>query len=215
MAIPLKTIILVPINLDDLVEFAELQDQRKVCGWDHETEVINTWRDKQKQKLKALFWVVIEDNLSTVSPEDNKNRSVRIGHVSLDSESNPPDPELAREDKTILTIRSFFILPQYQSGGFGRRVMEIVETLATKEPYGSPQCKAIALTTLHKRYLYDDSPEWGGIYKHLSRGKPPFSLEEWYEKLGYVRWKTEPRYPERTIDGRDILKVASFMRKTL
>ncbi|KAE8155338.1 hypothetical protein BDV25DRAFT_146502 [Aspergillus avenaceus] len=112
-----------------------------------------------------------------------------------------------------MTIHSFFILPDYRAYGLGRHAMRLAEALAVEEPYGSPNCRAIALTGLSKRYIYDDAPEWRGIWPRLGMEVPSFSIQEWYEKLGYVSWKEEPLYEETALDGEVIPLVEAFMKK--
>ncbi|KAL1961490.1 hypothetical protein VTN77DRAFT_1669 [Rasamsonia byssochlamydoides] len=181
---------LTPINLDNPSEYTELRHQRIICGWDFSDDKLRKWPS------------------SSTATE-----LVRAGHISLDSYCDPPDPELATSDKTIMTIQTFFILPEYRGTGLGRQAMDLVESMATKEPFGSPQCNFITVNTLSKRYLRDEWPEWRGIWKDLTREPPAFSNQEWYERRGYVQWKEEPRYHERTRDGREVVLVASFLRK--
>jgi hypothetical protein len=33
--------------------------------------------------------------------------------------------------------------------------------------------------------------------------------------MGYVKWKEEPMYPEKLLDGTEIMMMASFLRKEL
>ena len=37
--------------------------------------------------------------------------------------------------------------------------------------------------------------------------------EDWYTRMGYVKWKQEPRYEETLADGSKFLLVCVFMRK--
>lgn len=205
---------LVPINLDNPSEFTELQRQRIICGWNHSDADIRKWREKQREGLKSFFWITLPAAASSTG-STTTTEPVRAGHISLDSYCDPPDPELARSDKTIMTIQNFFILPEYRGSGLGRQAMDLVESMATKEPFGSPQCKFITVNTLSKRYFYDEGPEWKGTLKDLAREPPAFSNQEWYERRGYVQWKEEPRYEERTRDGSVVVLVASFLRKAV
>jgi hypothetical protein len=93
--------------------------------------------------------------------------------------------------------------------------MHLVEELAVREPYGSPGCRAITLTALSKRYLYEEGPEWRGVWERMGVEMPGFSIQEWYEKLGYVAWMEKPVYEERALDGGVIRLVEAFMRKEL
>lgn len=172
---------LVPIDLNDVDQRAEFKQQRVVCGWDYFDESLQRFIEKQEKKLKSLFWITVPGNAddkkvngeeSPVIQEANGHASsshIRAGHISLDSYTDPPDPELAREDRSILTVQTFFILPEYRSGGLGRAAMDLVEALATQEPYGSPQCHTLALTTVSKKHILIDAPEWKGIWKKFGR----------------------------------------------
>lgn len=199
---------LVPLDLSNQDDFLELQRQRKVCGWDYITEKIQYWQEKQNEGVKSPFWIVIADSASPAL--------VRIGHVSLDSFCDPPDQDLARADRTVMTIQSFFILPEFQEKRLGRKVVQLLERMAKEEPYGSPKCKFIAINTLHKRYHYENGPDALGIWELLDgHKKPKFCMEEWYERLGYVRFKEAPRYPEVLRDGSSVMITSAFLRKPL
>jgi GNAT superfamily N-acetyltransferase len=186
------------IDLHKQQDFDDLIVQRKICGWSFSEEVIAKWRDLADKGLKTIFWIVLPDQ------EDPK-----VGHVSLASKAEPHDPDLAQEDKSVMTISSFFILPQYRGGGIGRKVMDLMEDMATKEPYGSPNCKAIAIDTFSYKYYDHSHPLWEMTKKHLE--KQP-SNQLWYERRGYVRFTEKPRYVEKTIGG-DIIFDAAFLRK--
>jgi hypothetical protein len=91
--------------------------------------------------------------------------------------------------------------------------MRLVEEMAVVEPYGSPRCRFITLNAQSKRYLYDEGPEWRGLWARLGMTPPAFSIQEWYESLGYVSWKEEPLYEERTLDGEVVKLWEAYMRK--
>ncbi|KFY18307.1 hypothetical protein V491_04798 [Pseudogymnoascus sp. VKM F-3775] len=196
-----------PVNLHDTDQFAELQKQRVICGWSFEEKTLETWRDKQQVGVKSLFWITIPDS----STKDNHR--IRAGHISLNTYCDPPELDLARADKSVLTISSFFLLPEYRAYGLGKRVMALVEEIAVIEPYGSPRCRFITLTALSNRHLYDDGPECRGVWEKLGIPPPSFSIKEWYEKLGYVSWKEEPLYDEIGLDGQVVWLWEAFMRK--
>lgn len=130
-----------PVNLHNPEEFRALQEQRVLCGWNYDHTVIEKWSRMMDNKQKSLFWIHEPD------------QDARIGHVSLDCITDPPNPDLANPDKSVMTIATFFILEQYRSHGFARQAMDILEAWAIEEPWGSPNCKAIALTTLDRRLL--------------------------------------------------------------
>jgi GNAT superfamily N-acetyltransferase len=188
------------IDLHKQQDFNDLIVQRKICGWNFSEEVIAKWRDLADKGLKTIFWIVLPDQ------DDPK-----VGHISLASKAEPHDPDLAQEDKSVMTISSFFILPQYRWGGIGRKVMDLMEDMATKEPYGSPNCKAIAIDAFSHKYYDHSHPLWEMMKEHLE--KQP-SNQLWYERRGYVQFNEKPRYVEKTIGG-DIIFDATFLRKEL
>lgn len=93
--------------------------------------------------------------------------------------------------------------------------MGLVEELAVTEPYGSPRCRFVTLTGLSKRYVYDEGPEWRGMWARIGMTPPSFSVQEWYEQLGYVSWKSEPLYEEKALNGEVIKLWEAFMRKEM
>jgi GNAT superfamily N-acetyltransferase len=230
---------LLPINLNDPAQHAGFKQQRVICGWDYSDEALQMFIEKQEKRLKSLFWIMIQRKVQAngkqesgddvfvtqdangYAADDNAVSSsatlftIRAGHISLDSYTEPADPELALEDRSIMTVQTFFILPEYRTGGVGRAAMDLVEELATQEPYGSPHCHTLALTTVSKKHIEIDAPEWRGLWKKCGLDVPPFSNETWYEKLGYVYWKEEPRYNAVALDGSPLHIIASFMRKEL
>ncbi|RAO64545.1 uncharacterized protein BHQ10_000557 [Talaromyces amestolkiae] len=230
---------LVPINLNDPDQHAEFKQQRVVCGWDHSDKALQMFIEKQEKGLKSLFWIMIQQKAQANGKQQNGGNvsvtqhtnghaadgnavspsatlfTIRAGHISLDSYTEPADPELAREDRSIMTVQTFFILPEYRTGGVGRAAMDLVEVLAMQEPYGSPHCHTLALTTVSKKHIEIDAPEWRGLWKRCGFNVPKFSNEIWYEKLGYVYWKEEPRYDAVALDGSPSHIIASFMRKKL
>ncbi|KAI9369858.1 hypothetical protein BJX61DRAFT_124590 [Aspergillus egyptiacus] len=198
---------LVPINLTNPSEYEKLRHQRTVCGWSNTADVFENWRKKQEAGLKSFFWIMVpcgeSKNESTVSD----TTPVRVGHISLDAYADPPDYDLANEKKTNLTIQQFFILPQYRSGGLGRTVMKMIEDMATKKPYGSPDCEYITLNTMSKKHYYDD------VTGPYIRSVMAICNQEWYERQGYVSWKEEPRYEDTLPDKTQVVFDAVFMRK--
>ncbi|KUI55451.1 hypothetical protein VP1G_02776 [Cytospora mali] len=193
-----------PMNLHDQAQADELLRQRKVCGWADKPEDITKWRDKMEgnNRTVSLFWI-----------RPTSQPGLRVGHISLDSEARVPDLELANpHDKSVLTIANLFILPEHRRGGIGRAAVQTLEKWATIEPYGSRNCKTIALTAVSRKYTDDD--EWRAEYLRMAGVEPPkpgFSNEEWYSRMGYTKWKDERLYP-----GPDGYKfLASFLRKRI
>lgn len=198
--------ILEPLNLHDQTEYDELLRQRILCGWNNTPETLNSWRDSTDAKKKSLFWIKL------ASQPD-----LRIGHVSLDSEAEPPNLEVANpHDKSVLLIASFFILEKHRGGGLGRDVMATLEKLAMEEPYGSPNCKATGIVTLSRRYHDNDEDRarmeaLEGV-PALPRGQ---SNEAWYLRMGYEKWQEDqPLYPSRNTSV-DVKYFATFLKKKL
>ncbi|KAG2420924.1 hypothetical protein HFD88_000538 [Aspergillus terreus] len=210
---------LIPINLHNPPEHAELQAQRRICGWDYTDAALLAWRQKQDAGLKSFFWITIPAALADTSPQagstDPETGAVRAGHISLDAYADPPDPELARADRSILTIQTFFVRPEYRSLGLGRAAMDLVETMAGQEPYGSPRCQYVAVTSMSKRYYYDETagPDGTGLWALLGREVPRVCAVDWYERRGYVRWKSEKRWTDVSPEGKEVTLVADFLRK--
>ncbi|ROV96239.1 hypothetical protein VMCG_07721 [Cytospora schulzeri] len=191
-----------PMNLHEQAQADELLQQRKLCGWDDTPEFMAKFRDAMDARTKSLFWIK-----STSQPD------LRVGHISLDSESHPPNLELANpHDKSVLTIATFFILPEHRGGGLGRAAVENLEKWATTEPYGSRNCKAIALTCISRKYAEDD--EMREEYRRMAGVEPVpkgASNEGWYSRMGYTKWMEAPLYP-----GPDGYKfLATYLRKQI
>ncbi|KAL4882174.1 hypothetical protein BJY04DRAFT_49803 [Aspergillus karnatakaensis] len=214
---------LVPINLKNPSEFAELQRQRTACGWGNTPADLALWREKQEAGLKSFFWIT-KPTTNNIPPSLSPSQSssslqsidsidsatdtiIRAGHISLDAYTHPADPELANEDKTNLTIQQFFILPEHRAGGLGRAAMSQIEALAPTEPYGSSNCEYVTLNTMSKEHFYD--PVLGPYVRMVQ----PICNQEWYEKQGYVLWKVEGRYHDTLPDGKEVVFDAAFMRK--
>ena len=199
-----------PINLHNGYEYGELRRQRVLCGWDYEVEKLEKWKRDMDAETRSIFWINLPATDSKLSPN-------RIGHICLNSERDPPELDLANPDKSVMEISTFFILPEYRYGGLGRTAVEMVESYATKEPYGSPNCKVITINTISRRYTENDGDEWRGVYARRGLKAPPKgkSAEDWYASMGYVKWKEEPRYPDRLQDGTEVKLIAVFMKKMI
>ncbi|KAK4202928.1 hypothetical protein QBC40DRAFT_34337 [Triangularia verruculosa] len=198
------------INLHNRVEFDELLRQRVLCGWDKTAPAIETWRAAMDAETRVMFWIV-PPSLAHLPLLERC-----AGHIALVSETTPPNEELARRDKSLLYISSLFIRPEHR-GGLGRKAVQALESWAKVPPYGSPYCEAITLTTLDRRYVEDDSEEWGGVWAKFGQQSPKkgSSNEDWYARMGYVKWKHQPMYDEQCLDGTKVKLVAVFMRKNL
>lgn len=193
-----------PIDLYSPAEFDALTRQRIACGWNHQPAVLLEWRSQIDSGLKSLFWIATTDD-------------PRAGHISLDSVADDGDPELARADRRVMTVATFFIKQQHRKRGVGGAAMDAVEDMATKEPYGSKECREIALTTLSRKYTEDDSDEWGGMWERWGSKRPPkgTSNEDWYTRRGYVKWKEAPKYEHTMVNGEETKLVAVYLRKEL
>lgn len=193
-----------PINLHSDAEFAALHVQRIACGWNLKLENLLKWRDLADVGLKTLFWIR--------TPDDP-----RAGHISLDSRADDGDPELASEDRRVLTVATLFVEGKYQGKGLGRAAMDGVEEMARRAPYGSEDCECIALNTLSRRYAEDDSEEWGGTWARIGLGTltKGNTTEDWYIRRGYVKWKEAPKYRLTTLDGEEVTLLASYLKKDL
>jgi len=201
-----------PMNLHDGFEFGELRRQRIACGWNHEREVIECWRNDMDAKMKTLFWITIRASTSDKEPSPN-----RAGHISLTYQKDPPDLEMANPDKSAIEISNLFILPEYRKLGLATQALAMVEELAKSEPYGGPNCKALTLNTASKRYWDDDGDEWRGLWLKAGLNVPErgWSLEHWYETMGFVKFKEAPTYETSALDGTELKWWASFMKKMI
>lgn len=215
----------VPVNLDSQEEVDELIRQRKICGWSYATKIIDQWRQSTREGAKELFWITVPTTRTSAATEkpavytdstsdvgeasEGTNDTFRAGHIALTAVCDPPDPELARLDRTVLALNDFFVLPEHRALGLGRACVAEIEKRALEYP----QCKTLALCTWSRRYHEDAGPDWGGRAAAVGFVmKPGMSNEDWYARLGYVKFKDEPRFP---IDARPDLAVAVFMRKKL
>lgn len=130
-----------PLNLDNEDEYRLLQFQRTQCGWHYKDSHLDLWRDQATTGTKCLFWIVISSPVADASP-------LFAGHISLDSVSGDPRQELARADRSLLTISTFFVVPEFRAKGIGKQAMVGIESLARSEPFGSPRCAAITIMSL-------------------------------------------------------------------
>lgn len=204
-----------PMDLADPYQFGELRRQRAACGWSFEVETLESWRAAMAAKTRALFWITIPIN--SEEPSKDSSPSNRVGHISLVSEQEPPNYEMAKPDKSIMELSTLYILPEYRRMGLATAAVVQVERWAKCEPYGSPNCKALTAYTISKRYTEEDGEQWRGLF--LKRGIPPpdrgWSTEAWYQGMGYVTWKEEYVWNEQLLDGTKVKIMAAFMRKDM
>jgi GNAT superfamily N-acetyltransferase len=161
-----------------------------------------------------MFWVVPPSLSQLPAPQRYG------GHISMQSKTESPDDKLARADNPVLHLFNLFILPEHRRGGLGRAAVLALEAWAKVEPYGSPECKAITLNAISRRYIEDDGEEWRGLYTRVctslgievpAKGS---SNEDWYARMGYVKWTEKPMYPV-FLDGSEIMLNAALLRKEL
>lgn len=168
------------MDLHNPEDFEELLAQRKLCGWDMEPAVLEKWRRLCDEKRKNMFWIIptapghASDQVRTDGDSDSQGQQQqqrpRVGHICLQSYDDPPDPRVASEDKSVMMISTFFIKPEYRSGGLGTEAVKALEGWAKTAPYGSPDCRAVTVHTVSRRYSEDDSDEFRGLYAR--RGLP-------------------------------------------
>lgn len=149
---------------------------------------------------KMMCWITLS------SPEN-----VRAGHIALASRATPPHHELARLDKTIMTISTLFTLPEHRDQGLGIRAMDQLTELAKHPPYRSERCTAIAIDIMRKE---DDTNEWRTLW--AAKGfTAPVSMEPFYVRRGYEKFHEEPRYKDACPEIGPLHVKAAFLRKAL
>ena len=213
---------LIPINLEDATEGKTLLDQRKLCGWNFDK--IPSWKESAARGERTMFWITLpcSDLTIGVAPLQRNESVIPVGHVSLDKVDSPEkdilaDTTLAKADGSLLTITSLFVLPQFSAQKLGGFAMDTCERLAREEPYGSPECEAVTLTTLSSRYLRDgvEGIDGKGRWAMLGQDMPVRDNMPWYARRGYVAYKEQIRYSSLKPDGSTIYWYAVFMRKEL
>jgi ribosomal protein S18 acetylase RimI-like enzyme len=206
--------ILEPINLHSTSEFDELLRQRVLCGWEKCRSQLESWRTAIDAQIISMFWIVPHSHSQISAPQRY------AGHIAMKRKIEPADDKLGHGPVHLQHIWNVFILPEHRSSGLGQAAFRAVEALATVEPYGSPECEAITLNTVSRRYIEDDGEEWRGFYKKLcdslkielpAKGR---SNEDWYARMGFVKWKEEPAYAIE-LDGNRSMLIAAWMRKEL
>jgi len=154
-----------PIDLHNEAEFAELHRQRLLCGWNNQPAHLEAWRQRLDDATLALFWIV-PPHLAAEPPARR-----HVGHIGLSRAAHPPDLDVANPDGSMLLLTTFFILPGHRGGGLGRAAVAALEARARMPPVGSPDCRALSVQTISRRYFEDSGDEWRGV--DLLRGKGP------------------------------------------
>jgi GNAT superfamily N-acetyltransferase len=207
-----KGSLLEPMNLHNSTEFDEMLRQRVICGWDSSSSDLEAWRADADAHNMAMFWVVPTSLSHLPVPQRF------VGHIMMVSKTEPAANGGA--EKPTRHIFNLFVLPEHRRGGLGGAAIRALEAWAKIEPYGSPECTAMTLNSLSRRYIEDDGEEWRGMYARVCenlgielspKGK---SNEDWYTKMGYVKLSEKPTYPVE-LDGKKILLNAVSMRKPL
>ncbi|KAF4552436.1 Hypothetical protein D9617_10g074180 [Elsinoe fawcettii] len=226
---------LIPVNLDDSKQASIMLAQRKICGWGWEN--IPIWNKYIKSGERAMFWLAIpsssgvatnvtkSDALDTVtfSRDGEDNDYLLVGHTALDWIDIPVedhfkvDDTLTADDGSILTISSLCVMPEFKAYGLGTWSMRELERMAQEKPYGSPNCRAVAVNTLSDRHCKGGLPGPDGMdmFPNLGLTIPERSNIGWFERMGYVRYKEEKRYKTPGIDEKPVYCWAVFLRKEL
>jgi len=216
-----RKIELVRFDPDSSAEVDELKRQRVLCGWGLQN--VETWRDQVRRGVKNLYWIFPTDRASWTTPAvEPINHTAEpgppppdpsfqpIGHVSVDWEDyDPNEATLCDRANGVCTLASFFILVSQQGKGLGSLVMKEMEAMAVVDL----DAKAITLNTVDGEFA---SQPWWWEQQGLPYSSKTRNNEDWYKRLGYTPYKRAvPRYPCKTVDGRDILLESVFMRKEL
>lgn len=192
------------IDLNEESQFSELQRQRTICGWSYDQQTLQSW--KESTSLKKLFWI------TTPNAED-ESKPIRTGHISLDPSFGILEPGLLQGDEIDLSLSTFFILPEYRAFKLGQKAVQLLEKMAVTKPHGDPRCRYLTLYAMSKRYIYDE--EWQGMWSKFGETQPPFSIQEWYEKIGYITWKEVPVTEAIALDGEVVRIWEALMKKDL
>lgn len=185
-----------PANLREQSQVDELLRQRKICGWKTRPSDMESWKQRAEAHATTLFWIK-----PTAQPD------LRVGHISLDRVDG---------DLSAVKIADLFVLPEQRGGGIARAAFQAVEGLATTKAYGSEECRTILIDTLSRKYSEDE--EMWREYAQLTGEEPKpkgATNEEWYERMGYVKYKEEPAYPERQGQTSEKLLLAAFLKKEI
>jgi hypothetical protein len=157
------------------------------------------------------------DALALLPPRDDEpNPLLLVGHIAIDRIDffSPPDESLAAPDGSILSLGSLFILPAFTGLHLGLFAMRACEVLAQQTPYGSPNCRAVTLTTLCEKYY--TGGHMRQFYEKLGKEVPQRGNMSWYTRQGFVEFRTDvPRYRNDSGEGEWEYWDATFLRKEL
>lgn len=185
-----------PAALREQSQADELLRQRKICGWKTRPSDMASWKERAEARRTTLFWIK-----PAAQPD------LRVGHISLDK---------VGDDGAAVNISDLFVLPEHRGGGIAKAAFQAVEAMATTEPYGSENCRTILIDTLSRKYSDDDGMRLE--YTRLTGEQPNpkgRTNEEWYARMGYVKYNEKPAYPERQGRPSGTLLLASYMKKEI
>ncbi|KAK0610858.1 hypothetical protein B0T14DRAFT_500066 [Immersiella caudata] len=210
-----EPITLEPIHLHNKADFTELQRQRILCGWNHSSSALEAWRAANDAHTQAMFWIVPASSSTLPAPQRYAGH-IAMSRITYDND-NGIDGVLP--DLKAMNLSTLFILPQHRGKGLASTAVRAIEDTAKIEPYGWPECRAMTLNTLARRYVEED--EWRAVaeipHRLLGTELPQkgTSNEDWYGRMGYVKWKEVELYPARNEDGSEFKFAAAFMWKRL
>lgn len=86
-----------------------------------------------------------------------------------------------------MNVGNLFILPAHRGAGLAGAAMKAIEGMTKIKPYGWPECKAMTLNTLARRYIEDDGLRNIAAPAHKMM-EVPFpekgrSNEDWYARI--------------------------------
>lgn len=223
----LAPIQLVPMDLHESDQFNTLQAQRQDCGWNHETDVLESIRKSMDARDRTMFWIVpAKPSASTSIPPENVRTDVPIdliepslaGHISLD---HPTPSEAAGGfgtatlDGHTMKISWLYITPSFRGQRIADSAIALLEDLACQSPYGNPSCTNIVVDTISRQYTYDEGPDGKGIWARMGLPLRTFSTQDWFRGKGYVKYASRPRYRNQLLDGTPYTFTAVYSRKVL
>lgn len=182
------------MNLHNETEFEELLRQRILCGWDKTPSHLETWREQADKHTLSLFWIV-----PTTS-------QTHVGHIAMTLKTSDAGTRVQH-------ICNLFVLLAHRGNRLASSAVRALESEAL-----ALNCAAITLNALSRRYVEDDEERvwYAKLCQSLGIEMPKkgSSNEDWYARMGYVKWNEERLYPV-TVEGEGVLLWAAWMRKEL
>lgn len=207
---------LIPLDIHDNDQVSILKAQRLICGWGEYN--IATWRDHIDNNERTMFWIaleadspaasgaIIKDSLDFVTlTKDTTAKAGKylvVGQIALDKkdhlsgEMKVADETLVAPDHSRLLVATLFVMPEFKMHRLGTYAMQRLEELALDPRYGSANCTTLTLTTASSRHAKGGvpGPEGYDMWAILGLPIPDRTNVGWFERLGYVSYKEEPRY---------------------